>query len=524
MEKKRIHEIIVGGFILIILGIFPLVYHNFYFDILETKYQFYYIVALIMLVSLLGVVVWHKVKKTGSTTNKMKITISDGALLVFLFAAILSTVFSEFQYEAFWGNEGRLTGLFLLSIYVGTYFCIRKFWKFRSWFLNVFLFTGMLACLFGITHYFNMDLLGFKELMQEEQKPMFVSTFGNINTYTAYAAMVLSVSTVLYTTSKKMKWTIVYYVCMTISFFALITGQSDNAYLALGALVGLLPLWLASQRNGIKRFLVTLSTYFTVMQCIDIINQKMAERVIGLDGLFYAVVNYEGLFYVMIALWILTAVVYARSHFHETVAAKTGKIFRWCWIAMLVLAFLAVSAVLYDVNVQGNIENYGGLGNYLLFSDSWGSGRGAIWRFAVKDFKEFTLFQKLFGYGPETFGILTLMKNKKEMWEIAGVIYDNAHNEYLQYLVTIGWVGLLSYLVFIGSIIIRGFKRASDKPYVIAILFALISYWAQALVNINLPLVAPFMWTFAAMVMVGIGQENECENETLIQEQDIKND
>lgn len=40
---------------------------------------------------------------------------------------------------------------------------------------------------------------------------------------------------------------------------------------------------------------------------------------------------------------------------------------------------------------------------------------------------------KLFGYGPDTFGILTTQKFFGDMIDTTGLLFDNAHNEYLQF-------------------------------------------------------------------------------------------
>ena len=63
------------------------------------------------------------------------------------------------------------------------------------------------------------------------------------------------------------------------------------------------------------------------------------------------------------------------------------------------------------------------------------------------------LIQKIFGYGPDTFGIVTKANNYPEMFDRYYETFDSAHNEYLQYLVTIGPFGLLAYLGIHGSII-----------------------------------------------------------------------
>ena len=69
-------------------------------------------------------------------------------------------------------------------------------------------------------------------------------------------------------------------------------------------------------------------------------------------------------------------------------------------------------------------------------------------------------------------------------------------------------MGLLTYLAFIGSSAMQMIRKSAKNPYVMAIVFALLCYWAQALVNINLPIVAPFMWTLLPMGLAA-GREEE---------------
>lgn len=57
-------------------------------------------------------------------------------------------------------------------------------------------------------------------------------------------------------------------------------------------------------------------------------------------------------------------------------------------------------------------------------------------------FNEAPLMRKLFGYGQETVRMLTVSNFHDEMLEITERVYDNAHNELLQYLLTIGFLEL----------------------------------------------------------------------------------
>ena len=78
-------------------------------------------------------------------------------------------------------------------------------------------------------------------------------------------------------------------------------------------------------------------------------------------------------------------------------------------------------------------------------------------------------------------------------------IFDSAHNEYLQYLVTIGPFGLLAYLAIHAAAIIQVIKEKMKQPLYVAALFAVLCYAFQAAVNINQPIATPVMWTLLAI-------------------------
>ncbi len=120
---------------------------------------------------------------------------------------------------------------------------------------------------------------------------------------------------------------------------------------------------------------------------------------------------------------------------------------------------------IYDVrcDTKGNGQQYGILKDYLLIDDEWGTHRGYIWRIGIECYMKYSPLRKMFGSGPDTFGIVT-QSYYREMIERYYEIFDSAHNEYLQYLITIGIVGLFSYLFFISVFYNRnnkGFKKGS---------------------------------------------------------------
>ena len=155
---------------------------------------------------------------------------------------------SDFFYESVWGNEGSFSWLFLLTVYVASYSVISRFWKPGGWCLELFLISGMGMCFIGITDYFQMDILDFRDNINPNQVTIFTSTVGNINTYTAYVGMIMGVSAGMFSLAKKPLWAVWYYLCLAVSFLAIITGCSVTAYLSIVALFVLLPFFLFRHR------------------------------------------------------------------------------------------------------------------------------------------------------------------------------------------------------------------------------------------------------------------------------------
>ena len=511
---KRANEIITSVYIVAILVIFPLAFYNYYFDILDVKYMFYYgSVILLTVVILITAFVymyidardyqWENTRCIFKHFRRRPLRIADWAMIFFMAAVSVSTLQSDYFYESFWGNEGRYTGMFLILLYFVSFFIVTRFLKFKRWYLDIFLAAGMVVCLIGILQFFEIDPIGFKVGLSWDDYRIFASTIGNINTYTSYIALVSGMSVVLFAQENNVYRKVWYTICVIISLFALITGISANAYLALIALFGLLPIYLFDSIKGIKKYMFLLALLFSEFQLIDIIIGKFPEHVLEITGLFNVVVGYDKLLYVVAGLWALTIFIHILdiNLIKENYLQKKGNLGRWIWFAVLISGILCIGYILFDVNINGNADRYGSLKNYLVLDDEWGTHRGYIWRIGIESYQKFPLIHKIFGHGPDTFGIITVNNYYDEMLSRYYEKFDSAHNEYLQYFITIGVVGLAAYLSLLFTAIKEMIRASSKKPLLVAISFSIICYGAQAVVNISVPIVAPIMLT---LLMVGV--------------------
>lgn len=526
---KRVNQIVASVFTLIIIAVFPLFFRNYYFDILTVKYIFYYGTIISMAVVMLVVSIvflfldksrydWATIKSLKRQFSIKSFRKSDWAMIAFLIAVAISTFQSDYFYESFWGNEGRFMGMFLILLYGVSFFIIGHCLKFKQWFLDVFLFAGMIACIIGIMQFFKYDPIGFKKGLTASDFPSFTSTIGNINTYTSYVALISGMGTVLFAIEKNRFRRAWYLFTVIISIFALITGISDNAYLALLALFGLLPLYLFNNLKGLKRYMVLVSILFTEFQFIDLISQKYPEHVLKINGLFNVIVGYDKLAHFVVMLWGICIVLYVLDACvsKESIMKKDNNLGRWIWLGLLIIIVMAGCYILYDANIAGNADKYGFLKKYLVINDDWGTHRWYIWRIGMESYAKFPLIHKIFGYGPDTFGIITVNNFYEEMISRYNEKFDSAHNEYLQYLITIGIVGLAAYLTLLFTSIVEMIRASKKRPVMMALTFALVCYGAQAAVNISVPIVAPIMMTLLMVGVSGASTEREEADKSLI--------
>ena len=510
-REMKVCSLIAALFTISTLFVLPFVFQKDYTNLFDIKYQYYYMSALATIVCFVinRLVFFARTRKFHFALEKWEII-----LLVFAVVCIISTLQSEFLYEAFWGNEGRYNGLFLMLLYIMTTLVVGRNLNMKQQYVDLFLIMGVIVMVIGIGDYFDLDILSLKHNIPKNNTAYanFTSTVGNINFYVSYAALVLGCCAGVFSVEKSRMRAVLYYLAYVIAFFGLVTGNSDSGYLAIGAILGLLPLYCLKKKTSARRYVLLLATSATLFQLIGTMNEIWSDRVIVLDSLLSRIAGTRVLIAAAVVLWIITGVLYLKKN---SSSDELPKVWRRGWIGFLLLAALVILYVLYDVNIAGHVERYGSLENYLHFDDEWGTMRGYVWKVAWGYYDKFSPLHKVFGYGLETFPILTIYNSKWEMAYIYESFYDSVHNEYLQYLLGIGIVGVIAYVSFLVSVSVTLIRNIKNHEYLFGIVIALNAYWAQAVVNISTVNVAAVMWILMAIGMAA------CRNKMIDSEQKI---
>ena len=519
-------------YVLFYLCIFPLATHDKYFDILDFRFKLYWIPTLIygVLFLVLGILYLISDRRSngGALTAKLKenlkwnvlktkLTKTDICFIALIFIMTLSVLFADYQYEALWGSRGRFNGLVLWLMFFIAYWLVTRFYYFRKWHLYAYLIAACFPEIWGITDFFLLDLFKFHVNAAPEYIYTFVSSVGNINTYTNMVALHLGASVALFVLSKCRRETLLALISVGISSFAIVMGISDNGILAAAAVFGLLPFVGWYTRKSIARFFIACSIFATsvvITAQLTIGRATMADC----DGgsVFVTLGKTKAMLFLTIVLWIFSIVLSAciRNGGMQAKEEKTARMARRIWLGFFIAGVLVAVTAFVDANTGRHPELWDAYRNVLIFGDDWGTGRGFNWRLAWEYFtKDAGFLKKLIGYGPDTYYIITMDRYKHAMREAGYGIFDSAHNEYIEYLTTIGILGTLAYLGVLATSLQQTLKKPGNAC-AIACSFAVIAYAVQAVVNIAIPVTTPI---FMLLLYVGINsaQSSNCEKGTL---------
>ncbi|SFG36513.1 O-antigen ligase family protein [Oribacterium sp. WCC10] len=501
-------------YVLFYLCIFPLCMNDRYFDILKFRFELFWkptlaygiIFLLIGLFYLLCDTLYNggavrssflrnfrkegeKNKSQNRLWKRIKFGSTDTAMTVLIVCIVLSTVFAEYPYEAFWGDRGRFQGLLLWLMFYIAYWLVTRFYSFKKWHLYAFMSFASVVCIWGICNFFLITFGMFRDA-DSIYRYTFVSSIGNINTYSCFTGMLFGFSTASFIKAEKLTETIYSYIVLCISCFAQIMGLSDCALLSTLIVIAVAPFALCENWKQVSKLFVSVSTYICSMKVVALIIEKGIPTMNDMDpSLQITLAGKQGFTVLLMAVLVMTLLVSAyafRKNGQD--AGRSIAAFKKIILTLIVIAASGVIAVLVLANTGWHSELWEPYRNILIFNDSWGTDRGLVWRLAMEYWtKDATLLAKIFGYGPDTFYIITMDRFMGIMQDAGRGMFDSAHNEYLEYFVTIGIAGLAAYLYLICTSVKTMLKGKYSKYCMLAVA----AYAFQAVVNIAIPIVTP---------------------------------
>jgi len=118
----------------------------------------------------------------------------------------------------------------------------------------------------------------------------------------------------------------------------------------------------------------------------------------------------------------------------------------------------------------------------------------------VKAYSGLPLLHRIFGTGEASFRFIIAAVTVQQDATYYSKILDSAHNELLHYMITIGVLGLVNYILIIGHLLKRVFTNEDNTSIQYALGLAVLCYFMQSIFNIAQPITTPLLFIVLAVL------------------------
>ncbi len=481
------------GYVILICAVLPLYMRNGFIMIGDAKYTFFLIAALLFfLLSLPGAALLFAMR---GKSRRVSWSALDVFAALYAVSVTVSFLGSPYRETALFGYADWHMGLITQLFLVWGYFFVSRCFKKDKFVWKIIWSASGAVFVIGVLNRYQFDPLGtFGEIDRWNWNyENLLSTIGNINWYCSYLCLLLPLS-----------WYVVWRgrgrekaagcILSLIGNISLFTQGSMGGY--LGAGVSLFVLFCVSLKDA-ERLLGFLEVMilFTGTPLLIYASIPLAPR--GVQLVDTAVLDWKGwpLCFIFLLLLYLFQKKGKGLNGPAAVYAAAGG-------AVLLALFLLL----------GLLWREGGISSVFCFEDEWGNGRGALWKAAIQCFVKGDWRQKLIGAGPDCYACvvyeLTDLQQRllvSGQWE--GAVFANAHNEWLNILVTGGVAGLICYCGIFASAFALFWKNQKRKPLLVLGMMMAAGYCAYGLVSFQQIVTAPAVFVIFGM----LEGERQCE-------------
>lgn len=505
-------RLVVLLYTLAIFCIYPIIVDNAYFNITITKTNFFqratiaFIICFVISIAL--DMVFHKYADI-----EEKFLVEDKArfytkpffwMEMFILANVIAWYMADCSPEAKTGQGARYMGLTMYLIIGLMFLCLSYMTEVSVISIIAFAVVTAYTYIIGIVQHLELDVqswtsgkesafefMSYRQRLSGSQFDIYMSTFGNINIFSSFIVISLSLFLGLFIFTNISYMKLISGTIVVLGGCSLMIANSDSGY--LGLVGALFLLFLLSYNAGrVKKFVISLILLACGNLLVVLLNNFAVGEYDKRGGFAQALDRLDLSCMIILGLVMVYLLVYYLAENHSERLNRLNK--KLVTTGIVIATAVAGIATVIIGNIMGVAA--------FTFDDKWGTYRGFVWSRAWAIFEDAPFINKLFGYGNETFGIYMSAYYYDDMKEIVGKFYDNAHNELLQYLVTLGLFGVVAYLgVFIASVVYM-LRYGKGNYLVYGLLAATVGYFVQSIVNLNQPITTPLYFVIMAL---GVG-------------------
>lgn len=477
---ETITQMVVTVYVFSMLVIFPLFYQNKYYDMGVAKYNFFkyaniIVLPCVVLVALISLII---AMKSSSFYEMVKgLSITDWFVLAYLLVVFISYMLSPYKSQALWGAEGWYMGLISQVVFVAIYFTVSRFYEVKKSHMYILGIVSGIVFLLGILNRFYIDPLNMYD-GRTTGDLSFLSTLGQPTWYSSFLCTVFPIGLYLFWNSNERKESIIWGIYCFIGFSTMITQNSDSAFIGFGLMMLGLFCFSFSSNKRLIRFAEVCVIALTAFKFMGLLQIMFPDHVFKNDTLS----RFGTQSTATLALWLVMIIVLILLIYLDKKQMLHTERFRKVPLIVCIIVavlFIAMVILIYCVTTGSIPESMSALkeNNYLNFNNDWGNARGINWKYAVKIIGDTGVLGRLFGGGPDTYQSMLYTRYMVEMNQYWGSnIVCNAHNEWLNVLVTMGLFGFVSYVGIFISKIVACVKNAAKEPFLIAVVLCVLGY------------------------------------------------
>jgi hypothetical protein len=496
-------------FFILVLAVFPLYLNSEkYVGLTSHKAKFFWVICGL---TLLAAVCCILTTRPGSWSHlkELRLSAADWAILAFWLFTTLSALASPNQDLVWFGADQRNSGWITTTCYVMAYFLISRCYVPRERDSLIFAGGSIILCAIGILQFYGIDpfsLFPYERFVDSNgafqyssYTIFFRTTLGNVDVVSAYVSMALLFFGALYVQGKN-AGRFVYLTAAVLNFWLMLMAGADSGKVAVtAAMILLLPYWLAS-RQSLGRTLILVSGWgvsygLFCVSALAVRARLASDPTSGPVPDFFA--QFGGGSYVplLLGFTVLALLGAALIIWGERLPFQFSP--RAAKIVGATVLVLTLLAGILGVEILG--ARYEDQPQHVLYQarevlhgrpdDDFGTGRVFVWRSSLSVVPE----HPFLGTGPDTFDI-AFTPFQAETQQRYNLIFDKAHNDYVQILVCCGIPALIAYLALLLCAFIPAIRKAFDSPLLFAALGAGLSYCVQSFFGVDVPIATPLFW------------------------------
>lgn len=410
------------------------------------EYKFMEIVGIIG-IYLFAFEIYKKIKTTENKKLVIKELLPIVILVGYLIWTLISCIFAQDRQKAFYGDAYRKEGFITYLIYAGFFACafLIKSDKLKRCLLNSFIIVAIINIIL-----INLTNNSIQMLKIFHFKNIQVGVFSNSNHYGYYLLLATITACLSFIVEKNKIIKSFYGLAYLILIYNLILNNTFGCYIAFAITMILFFVYCIYQRKN-RAITVVSILIFVINSCFVQYNGKNV------------VVNNAKTLFNDISSILDVAKNRNNLKIEENVQNKNNNISK----------------------SENNTKNNSAINSEAEKRlENAGSGRAQLWKYGLKIF----LDKPILGYGAD---------NLESEYKKYNIEQDRPHNLIIQLATTSGFQGCILYIIAIGLIIVRAFKKLNNSNSIYTIVFfAIIAYLISAMFGNSMYYTSPYYFIF----------------------------